>query len=123
MRSGARQPHGGRIVRTNVFTPFNGLTDHTPVHLLTGRWQRRLVRPVIVANSAIGIFRRFGRNGLSTGWRLNAPRAGVVQEQLGHRGRGRGRGRDDLLELRSAIRVLADGVVHESDGLEIDESR
>ena len=53
---------------------------------------------------------------------LNAPRARVVRDgsiteiEVGEVVA------DDLLELRSGDQVLADGVVHESDGLEIDES-
>jgi cation-transporting P-type ATPase E len=114
----------GEIVRANVFTPFNGLLTALFVCiLLTGRWQNGLFGLVIVANSAIGIFQEVrAKRTLDRLAVLNAPRARVVRDgsiteiEVGEVVA------DDLLELRSGDQVLADGVVHESDGLEIDES-
>jgi cation-transporting P-type ATPase E len=114
----------GEIVRANVFTPFNGLLTALFVCiLLTGRWQNGLFGLVIVANSAIGIFQEVrAKRTLDRLAVLNAPRARVVRDGSVTEVEVGDVVADDLLELRSGDQVLADGVVHESDGLEIDES-
>jgi len=114
----------GEIVRTNVFTVFNGLLTALFVCiLLTGRWQNGLFGLVIVANSAIGIFQEVrAKRTLDRLAVLNAPRARVVRDGSVAEVEVGDVVADDLLELRSGDQVLADGVVHESDGLEIDES-
>ena len=114
----------GEIVRTNVFTVFNGLLTALFVCiLLTGRWQNGLFGLVIVANSAIGIFQEVrAKRTLDRLAVLNAPRARVVRDGSVTEVEVGDVVADDLLELRSGDQVLADGVVHESDGLEIDES-
>ncbi|HVD87463.1 MAG TPA: hypothetical protein VNB91_01045, partial [Jatrophihabitantaceae bacterium] len=112
----------GEIVRANVFTPFNGLLTALFVCiLLTGRWQNGLFGLVIVANSAIGIFQEVrAKRTLDRLAVLNAPRARVVRDGSVTEVEVGDVVADDLLELRSGDQVLADGVVHESDGLEID---
>ena len=114
----------GEIVRTNVFTVFNGLLTALFVCiLLTGRWQNGLFGLVIVANSAIGIFQEVrAKRTLDRLAVLNAPQARVVRDGSVTEVEVGDVVADDLLELRSGDQVLADGVVHESDGLEIDES-
>jgi cation-transporting ATPase E len=114
----------GEIVRSNVFTVFNGLLTALFVCiLLTGRWQNGLFGLVIVANSAIGIFQEVrAKRTLDRLAVLNAPRARVVRDGSVTEVEVGDVVADDLLELRSGDQVLADGVVHESDGLEIDES-
>ena len=114
----------GEIVRSNVFTVFNGLLAALFVCiLLTGRWQNGLFGLVIVANSAIGIFQEVrAKRTLDRLAVLNAPRARVIRDgSVTEVGVGDVVA-DDLLELRLGDQVLADGVVHESLGLEIDES-
>jgi cation-transporting ATPase E len=114
----------GEIVRSNVFTVFNGLLAALFVCiLLTGRWQNGLFGLVIVANSAIGIFQEVrAKRTLDRLAVLNAPRARVVRDGSVTEVEVGDVVADDLLELRSGDQVLADGVVHKSDGLEIDES-
>ena len=114
----------GEIVRSNVFTVFNGLLTALFVCiLLTGRWQNGLFGLVIVANSAIGIFQEVrAKRTLDRLAVLNAPRARVVRDGSVTEVEVGDVVADDLLVLRSGDQVLADGVVHESDGLEIDES-
>ena len=107
-----------------MFTVFNGLLTALFVCiLLTGRWQNGLFGLVIVANSAIGIFQEVrAKRTLDRLAVLNAPRARVVRDGSVTEVEVGDVVADDLLELRSGDQVLADGVVHESDGLEIDES-
>ena len=114
----------GEIVRTNVFTVFNGLLTALFVCiLLTGRWQNGLFGVVIIANSAIGIFQEVrAKRTLNRLAVLNAPRARVVRDGAVTEVEVGAVVADDLLELRAGDQVLADGVVHESVGLEIDES-
>ena len=114
----------GEIVRTNVFTVFNGLLTALFVCiLLTGRWQNGLFGVVIIANSAIGIFQEVrAKRTLDRLAVLNAPRARVVRDGDVTEVEVGAVVADDLLELRAGDQVLADGVVHESAGLEIDES-
>jgi cation-transporting ATPase E len=114
----------GEIVRTNVFTVFNGLLAALFVCiLLTGRWQNGLFGVVIVANSAIGIFQEIrAKRTLDRLAVLNAPRARVVRDGTVRPVEVGTVVADDLLELRSGDQVPADGVVHESVGLEVDES-
>jgi cation-transporting ATPase E len=114
----------GEIVRTNVFTVFNGLLTALFVCiLLTGRWQNGLFGVVIIANSAIGIFQEVrAKRTLDRLAVLNAPRARVVRDGEVTEVEVGAVVADDLLELRAGDQVLADGVVHESAGLEIDES-
>lgn len=114
----------GEIVRTNVFTVFNGLLTALFVCiLLTGRWQNGLFGVVIIANSAIGIFQEVrAKRTLDRLAVLNAPRARVVRDGDVTEVEVGAVVADDLLELRAGDQVLADGVVYESAGLEIDES-
>ena len=69
------------ILRTNIFTFFNGLLLTLFVVILaTGRWQNGLFGLVIVANSAIGIIQEVrAKRTLDQLAVLNAPRARVVR--------------------------------------------
>ena len=114
----------GEIVRANVFTVFNGLLLTLLVIILaTGQWQNGLFGGVIVANSAIGIVQELrAKRTLDRLAILNAPRARVVRDGVEVETEVAGVVADDLLDLRAGDQVPADGVVHESAGLEIDES-
>jgi len=112
------------IVRANVFTVFNGLLLTLLVIILaTGQWQNGLFGGVIVANSAIGIVQELrAKRTLDRLAILNAPRARVVRDGVEAEIEVPGVVADDLLDLRTGDQVPADGDVHESTGLEIDES-
>jgi len=112
------------IVRANVFTVFNGLLLSLLVIILaTGQWQNGLFGGVIVANSAIGIVQELrAKRTLDRLAILNAPRARVVRDGVEAEIEVAGVVADDLLDLRAGDQVPADGDVHESAGLEIDES-
>jgi cation-transporting ATPase E len=114
----------GEIVRTNVFTVFNGLLLTLFVIILTtGQWQNGLFGLVIVANSAIGIFQELrAKRTLDRLAVLNAPRARAIRGgtvldlDVGDVVQ------DDMLEIRSGDQVPADGVVTAASGMEVDES-
>ncbi|HYU02846.1 MAG TPA: hypothetical protein VEL02_03275, partial [Jatrophihabitantaceae bacterium] len=112
------------IVRANVFTVLNGLLLTLLVIILaTGQWQNGLFGGVIVANSAIGIVQELrAKRTLDRLAILNAPRARVVRDGVEAEIEVAGVVADDLLDLRAGDQVPADGDVHESAGLEIDES-
>ena len=112
------------IVRSNVFTVFNGLLLTLLVIILaTGQWQNGLFGLVIVANSAIGIVQELrAKRTLDRLAILNAPRARVVRDGEEHDVEVAAVVADDLLALRAGDQLPADGVVRESAGLEIDES-
>lgn len=114
----------GEIVRANVFTFFNGLLLVLfLVTMATGRWQNGLFGGVIVANAAIGIGQEVrAKRTLDRLAVLNTPRARVVREGGTSVVELADIVLDDLVELRTGDQVPADGVVRESDGLEVDES-
>ena len=114
----------GEIVRSNTFTVFNGLLVSLFVIILaTGRWQNGLFGLVVVANSAIGIIQEWrAKRTLDRLAILNAPRARVFRNGSSNDVAVADVVLDDLVELRSGDQVLADGVLRQSAGLEIDES-
>src|SRR6266545_1444619 len=105
-------------------TVFNGLLATLfALTLATGRWQNGLFGGVIVANAAIGIIQELrAKRTLDRLAILNAPRARVVRDGVEAEIEVAGVVADDLLDLRAGDQVPADGDVHESAGLEIDES-
>ncbi|MEV8439624.1 HAD-IC family P-type ATPase [Actinosynnema sp. NPDC051121] len=114
----------GQIVRANVFTPFNGLlTALFLVILATGRWQNGLFGLVVVANTAIGVVQELrAKRTLDRLAVLNAPRARVTRDGATSEVEVGEVVADDLIGLRTGDQVVADGVVTEADGLEVDES-
>jgi cation-transporting P-type ATPase E len=112
------------IVRANVFTVFNGLLATLFVIILTtGRWQNGLFGGVIFANSAIGIVQELrAKRTLDQLAVLNAPRARAVRERVVSELDVADVVADDLLEVRAGDQVVADGVVTDGSGLEVDES-
>jgi cation-transporting P-type ATPase E len=112
------------ILRTNIFTFFNGLLLTLFVVILaTGRWQNGLFGLVIVANSAIGIIQELrAKRTLDQLSILNAQRARVIRDGVMHEIDIADVVADDLVELQTGDQVIADGRVEDSEGLEIDES-
>ncbi|MET7465513.1 HAD-IC family P-type ATPase [Nonomuraea sp. NPDC005501] len=114
----------GAIIRANVLTLFNFVIGVLwALILIFGQWQDGLFGLVIVANALIGIVQEVRA-------KRTLDRLAVINEEPV---RVRRDGRDqevppqdvvlgDLILLGSGDRLLVDGEVVESDGLEIDES-
>ncbi|MFI6793898.1 HAD-IC family P-type ATPase [Nonomuraea sp. NPDC050383] len=114
----------GAIIRANVFTLFNFVIGVLwALILIFGQWQDGLFGLVIVANALIGIVQEVRA-------KRTLDRLAVINEEPVRVCRD---GRDqeippqdvvlgDLILLGSGDRLLVDGEVVESDGLEIDES-
>src|SRR5665647_3177942 len=101
------------IVRANVFTVFNGLLAVLFVVIMaTERWQNGLFGVVIVVNAGIGIVQEWrAKRVLDRLALLNAPHARVVRN-----------GTPLNVDVGAGDQVLADGLVRQSAGLEVDES-
>ena len=112
------------IVRSNVFTLFNGIIVACFAVLLgLGRWQDALFGLSAVANTIIGSVQEFrAKAALDKLALMHAPNARVMRD-----------GRleevpvaqvvlDDILMLRAGDQVAADGVVLDSSRLQVDES-
>lgn len=112
------------IVRSNVFTVFNGLLVTLFIIILTtGRWQNGLFGGVIIANSAIGIFQELrAKRTLDRLAILNAPHARAVRDGVEAQVDLDDIVADDLLVLATGDQVPADGIVTASEGMEVDES-
>jgi cation-transporting P-type ATPase E len=127
-RTNAVELRGSRtvaeIVRANVFTFFNGLLFVLfLITIATGRWQNGLFGVVIVANAAIGIVQEVrAKRTLDRLTVLNALQARVVRDGKSSDVEMADVVADDLVELRAGDQVPADGVVIDSDGLEVNES-
>ena len=112
------------IVRANVFTVFNGLLAALFVVIMaTERWQNGLFGVVIVVNAGIGIVQEWrAKRVLDRLALLNAPHARVVRNGTPLNVDVGAVVLDDLLEVCAGDQVLADGLVRQSAGLEVDES-
>src|SRR6185295_6604698 len=98
------------IARANVFTRFNAILGTMFVLILVfGDSQDGLFGLVLVTNALIGIVQEWrAKRKLGHLAVLSAPSDAVVL--------------DELLDLRTGDQVVADGIIREADGLEIDES-
>lgn len=124
-----------RIMQANLFTLFNAIVGGSFLLLLVlGYWQDALFGFFVIANVAIGVGQEFrAKITLSRLAVLNAPRARVLRRASGDDGDGDGDGTvhqiaiaevvlDDVLVLSAGDQVVADAVVLEASGLDIDES-
>ncbi|MGI8330226.1 HAD-IC family P-type ATPase [Actinomadura scrupuli] len=112
------------IVRANVLTRFNAIIGALFVLIMIfGQWQDGLFGGIIIANTAIGIIqelrakRTLDQLAVVGETPVRARRDGRVRE-LGQREIVLG----DLLLVGSGDRVVVDGEISESEGLEVDES-
>lgn len=112
------------IARANIFTVFNGLLAALFVATLTtGRWQNSLFGFVLVANAGIGIVQEWrAKRTLDRLAVLAASRARVVRDGTQLEIEAAELVLDDLVEIRGGDQLLADGVIRDSQGLEVDES-
>ncbi|KRF33375.1 HAD-IC family P-type ATPase [Yonghaparkia sp. Soil809] len=119
-----------RILQANLFTLFNAIVGGSFLVLLVlGYWQDALFGFFVIANVAIGVAQEFrAKVTLSRLAVLNAPRARVLR-----RASADGDGEvaevaiadvvlDDVLALSAGDQVVADAVVLEASGLDVDES-
>ncbi len=114
----------GEIVRANLFTRINAIIGVLFVMVLSvGPIQDALFGGVIIANTLIGMIQELrakqtlDRLAVIGEARPRVRRDGVATEMAPS-----GIVLDDVIELGQGDKVVVDGVVVESDGLEIDES-
>ncbi|HMG32198.1 MAG TPA: HAD-IC family P-type ATPase [Jiangellaceae bacterium] len=114
----------GEIVRANLFTRINAIIGVLFVMVLSvGPIQDALFGGVIIANTLIGMIQELrakqtlDRLAIIGEARPRVRRGGVATEMAPS-----GIVLDDVIELGQGDKVVVDGVVVESDGLEIDES-
>jgi len=114
----------GQIVRGNVFTPVNFIVGVlAALVFLAGSPKDALFGGIIVANSIIGVVQELrAKKVLDSLSVVNAPRAHVVRGGQVREVALHELVLDDVIELRSGMQVVADGVVLQADNLEIDES-
>lgn len=112
------------ILRSNVFTFFNGLLAALwLVAMLAGRWQNALFGGVVVANAAIGIVQEYrAKRTLDRLAVLSAPRARPVRDGREEDVAVEEVVLDDLLVVRAGDQVPVDGVLRGGTGLSVDES-
>ncbi len=112
------------IVRANVLTLFNGIVAGSFVLLLVlGQWRDALFGLSAVANAVIGVVQEYrAKRSLDRLAVVSAPRTRVLRDSAEVEIPIEDVVLDDLLVLRPGDQLPADGVVLESDGLEIDES-
>ncbi|MGZ5291107.1 MAG: HAD-IC family P-type ATPase [Actinomycetota bacterium] len=112
------------IVRTNVFTRFNGLLGSLLVVILTvGPIQDALFGGVLLANAAVGILQELrAKRTLDRLAVLTSPHARIVREGTPREEPVSEVVLDDVLELRPGDQIVVDGEVIEGAGLEVDES-
>ena len=113
-----------QIIQANVLTRFNAILGALfVVVMVTGTFADGLFGVVLVVNSAIGITQEtLAKRKLDRLALLNAPTARVIREGVLAQIPTTGVVLGDLVELRSGDQVPADGHLHWSSGLEINES-
>ena len=114
----------GDILRANLLTRFNFILGALLVVILAfGHLQDALFGIVLVANALIGIVQELrAKRTLDQLAILNAPRARVMRDGTEHEVAVDDVVLDDLLEVRTGDQIVADGVVRDSAGMQIDES-
>ncbi|MCU1357304.1 MAG: ATPase, P-type (transporting), superfamily, subfamily [Acidimicrobiales bacterium] len=115
----------GEIIRANVLTRFNAILSVLAVAVLaTGRWGDAAFAIVLVLNSIIGIGQELrAKRTLDKLALLHAPTARVVRDGETMELPVAEVVLDDLIALRMGDQVPADGEIHASEGLEVDESQ
>src|SRR3954462_12541660 len=112
------------IVKANVLTRFNAILAVLAVAVFaTGHWGDAAFAIVLVLNSLIGIGQEVrAKQTLDRLAFLNAPTARVVRDGETQELPISAVVLDDMVMLKSGDQVPADGEVHSSDGLEVNES-
>ncbi|MDU0348663.1 HAD-IC family P-type ATPase [Actinomyces sp. MRS3W] len=112
------------ILRANVFTIFNAILGTALVLiLLFGSWKDALFGFVLLLNTATGTIAEVrAKRALDRLSVLDAPSAHVLRDGAEQDVDVADVVLDDVMRLRSGEQVPADGVVLDSDNLEVDES-
>lgn len=112
------------IVRANVLTRFNAILGTMLVITLSlGHFRDSLFGIVLVSNALIGIVQEYrAKKKLDALAVLYAPRARVVRAGALAEVAVEEVVLDDLVDLRAGDQIVADGVVRDGNGLEVDES-
>ncbi len=112
------------IARANLLTRFNAILATMFVLILVfGAPQDGLFGFVLVANALLGIGQEWrAKQTLDRLAVLSAPHARVVRAGAGREVPVTDVVLDDLLELRAGDQLVADGIVRDSSGLEVDEA-
>lgn len=112
------------ILRANVFTFFNGLLAALLVVILVfGNWRDGLFGFVLFSNMAIGIVQELrAKRTLDRLSLVAAPRARVLRDGVASEIPVSEVVLDDVIELSSGDQIVADGLVIDGAGLEIDEA-
>jgi len=112
------------IARAHVFTRFNGLLGVIAVAVLaTGRWQDALFVGVLLVNAVVGASQEVrAKRTLDAMAVLHAPRARVRRGGSDVDIDVHAVVRDDVVLVTAGDQIVVDGVVGESEELEVDES-
>ncbi len=112
------------IVRANVFTVFNLILLSAGVLTFAfGAFEDALFVAILVANASIGIFQEWrAKSALDRLAALVAPHATVVRDRGPRRVAVEEVVVGDLVRLDPGDQLVADGTLHRSDGLLLDES-
>ncbi|MGA0567657.1 cation-translocating P-type ATPase [Rathayibacter sp. KR2-224] len=112
------------IIRSNVFTLFNGIIVACfAVLLALGRWQDALFGLSAIANTIIGSVQEFrAKAALDKLALMHAPHARVLRDGDVREVTVADVVMDDILVLRAGDQIAADGVVLQSSRLQVDES-
>ncbi|MEV5575613.1 cation-translocating P-type ATPase [Spirillospora sp. NPDC052269] len=114
----------GEIVRANVFTRFNALIGSLfTLVMVFGAWQDGLFGGIIVANSAIGVIQELrAKRTLDRLAVVGEATVRVVRDGEPRELHQQEVVQDDLITLGTGDKIVVDGPVVASSGLEVDES-
>ncbi len=114
----------GQVMFANVFTPVNAIMLTLFVLILVAGFPADgLFVGVVVSNSVIGIAQElYARHELAQLQLLNAPRAHVIRDGSSHEIVVEDIVLDELLVLAPGEQIVVDGLVVDTNGLEVDES-
>ena len=113
-----------KILRTNIFTRFNFILGTLLVIILiVGQPQDAVFGIILVSNTVIGIAQELrAKVTLDRLAVLNEPRVRVIRGGTSQSVDVADLVLDDLVDLRAGDQVVADGVVLDSTGMQVDES-
>ena len=112
------------ILRTNLFTVFNGILTVCVIAVLAvGDWQDAVFGIVLVMNLAIGIFSEIrSKRTLDALAVLDTPTAVAIRDGAAQEVPTADLVVDDVIELKLGDQIPADGSVTKAHGLRVDES-
>ena len=113
-----------KILRTNLFTRFNLILGTLLVIILiVGQLQDAVFGIILISNAVIGIAQEVrAKVTLDRLAVLNEPRVRVIRDGTSQSIDVADLVLDDLVHLRAGDQIVADGVVRDSTGMQVDES-